>query len=107
MNDTKPLSAEMATPRTESMIDSCGDYEKAWHYRGRFAEFARSLECESTRLRSERDALREALKKAEAALADIGDADREPADDLAWCEKRAAQALPIVRAALASNGEQK
>ena len=46
--------------------------------------------------------LRKALVIAEAALADIGDADREPGDDLAWCEARAAQALPEVRAALAS-----
>jgi hypothetical protein len=45
-------------------------------------------------------ALRSALKTAEAALADIGDATREPGDDLAWCEARAAQALPAVRAAL-------
>jgi hypothetical protein len=44
--------------------------------------------------------LRAALAYAEAALADIGDADREPEDDLAWCEQRAAQALPRVRAAL-------
>ncbi len=43
---------------------------------------------------------RAALETAEAALADIGDADREPGDDLAWCERRAAQALPEVRAAL-------
>lgn len=43
---------------------------------------------------------RAALKTAEAALADIGDADREPGDDLAWCERRAAQALPAVRKAL-------
>ena len=43
---------------------------------------------------------RAALKTAEAALADIGDADREPGDDLGWCERRAAQALPAVRAAL-------
>lgn len=42
-----------------------------------------------------------ALVKAEAALADIGDADREPGDDLAWCERRAAEALPFVREALA------
>lgn len=41
-----------------------------------------------------------ALVIAEAALADIGDADREPGDDVAWCEARAAQALPEVRAAL-------
>jgi hypothetical protein len=43
---------------------------------------------------------RAALKTAEAALSDIGDSDREPGDDLAWCERRAAQALPEVRAAL-------
>ena len=43
-----------------------------------------------------------ALVIAEAALADIGDADHEPNDDLAWCEARAAQALPMVRAAIAA-----
>lgn len=47
--------------------------------------------------------LKMALASAEAALADIGDADREPGDDLAWCEARAAQALPAVRAALTHN----
>lgn len=47
-------------------------------------------------------ALYEALKFAEAGLADIGDADREPGDDLAWCEARAAQSLPRVRAAIAA-----
>ena len=36
-----------------------------------------------------------ALEIAEAALADIGDADREPWDDVAWCEARAAQAQPV------------
>ena len=46
------------------------------------------------------EALLEALKHAEAALADIGDADREPGDDLAWCEARAAEALPRIRAAI-------
>lgn len=44
--------------------------------------------------------LRAALVLAEAALSDIGDADREPGDDVAWCERRAAQALPEVRQAL-------
>ena len=44
--------------------------------------------------------LREALATAEAALADIGDSDREVGDDMAWCERRAARALPAVRAAL-------
>lgn len=47
--------------------------------------------------------LAQALRIAEAALADIGDADREPGDDLAWCERRAAKALPQVRAALAAH----
>jgi hypothetical protein len=41
-----------------------------------------------------------ALELAEAALADIGDADREPGDDLAWAEARAAQDLPRIRAVL-------
>ena len=40
-----------------------------------------------------------ALRTAEASLADIGDADREP--DVEWCERRAAEALPLVRAAIA------
>ena len=47
--------------------------------------------------------LRTALATAEAALADIGDSDREPGDDMAWCERRAALALPEVRAALTPN----
>jgi len=48
------------------------------------------------------DTLRAAIKTAEAALADIGDSDHEPSDDLAWCERRAQQALPVVRFALAA-----
>lgn len=38
-----------------------------------------------------------ALKKAEAALSDIGDADREPGDDMKWMEIRAALPLPFIR----------
>lgn len=45
-----------------------------------------------------------ALKLAEAALSDIGDADREPGDDVAWCEARAAKPLPEIRAAIAKVG---
>jgi hypothetical protein len=41
-----------------------------------------------------------ALELAEAAMADIGDADREPGDDIAWAEHRAAEDLPRVRHAL-------
>lgn len=41
-----------------------------------------------------------ALELAEAALADIGDGDREPGDDLAWAESRAAQDLPRIRRVL-------
>ena len=52
----------------------------------------------------ELERLRDTLAYAEAALADIGDADREPGDDLAWCEARAAEALPRVREHLAALG---
>jgi hypothetical protein len=45
-----------------------------------------------------------ALELAEAALADIGDAERESGDDLAWAENRAAQDLPRIRAVLARWG---
>jgi len=45
-----------------------------------------------------------ALELAEAALADIGDAERESGDDLAWAEARAAQDLPRIRAVLARWG---
>jgi hypothetical protein len=44
----------------------------------------------------------DALVIAEAGLADIGDADREPGDDLAWCEARAAEAFAQPRAAIAA-----
>jgi len=47
---------------------------------------------------AEIERLREALAVAEAALSDIGDAEREPGDDVAWCERRAAKALDTVRA---------
>jgi len=44
------------------------------------------------------------LQYAEAALADIGDAEREPGDDLAWCENRAAEALPRIRKLIKAHG---
>jgi chromosome segregation ATPase len=59
-----------------------------------------STERLNLRLSMDNLALRNALKTAQAALADIGDADREAGDDLEWCERRAAQALPAVRKAL-------
>ncbi|WP_139291339.1 hypothetical protein [Paracoccus sp. SM22M-07] len=40
------------------------------------------------------------LRFAEAALADIGDVEREDGDDLPWCERRAAKALPRIRATI-------
>lgn len=52
---------------------------------------------------SQREELLAALKLAEAALSDIGDADREPGDDVAWCEARAAKPLPEIRAAIAKS----
>ena len=45
--------------------------------------------------------LGEAVGVAECALSDIGDATRLPTDDLDWAERRAANVLPSVRAALA------
>lgn len=51
-------------------------------------------------------ALYNVLYHAEAALADIGDAAREPGDDLKWCERRAAKALPPIRAALRGYAEE-
>jgi hypothetical protein len=42
----------------------------------------------------------QALVWSEAALADIGDAEREPGDDLAWAERRAAEELPRIRRVL-------
>jgi hypothetical protein len=44
------------------------------------------------------------LQYAEAALSDIGDAEREPGDDLAWCENRAAEALPRIRNLIKAHG---
>lgn len=61
----------------------------------------RGYEIQIADLEAQRDALLEALKFAEAALADIGDATREPGNDVAWCEARAAEALPQARAAIA------
>jgi hypothetical protein len=54
----------------------------------------------------DRDEVLKALEYAEAALSDIGNADREPGDDLAWCESRAAQALPLIRNHLRAHGRQ-
>jgi hypothetical protein len=52
----------------------------------------------------DRDEVLKAFEYAEAALSDIGDADRESGDDLAWCENRAAEALPLVRNHLRAHG---
>lgn len=52
----------------------------------------------------DRDQLLDTLSYAEGALSDIGDADREPGDDLEWCEGRAAEALPRIRKLLKAHG---
>lgn len=92
------------TPRTDAAAQFVSHFGWQVH-----ADFARDLERElatATRERDEArvsvDTLRAAIKTAEAALADIGDSDHEPSDDLAWCERRAQQALPVVRFALAA-----
>ena len=53
----------------------------------------------------DRDQLLGVLSYAECALGDIGDADREPGDDLKWCERRAAEALPRIRELLLAHGK--
>lgn len=55
------------------------------------------LLAEGSELTARAERLAEALRVAEAALADIGDADREPGDDVEWCERRAALGLRRVR----------
>jgi hypothetical protein len=45
-----------------------------------------------------------ALEIAEAALADIGDSEHEPGDDLEWAEERAFEALPLIREVLKQHG---
>ena len=64
--------------------------------RADLADYMRIANTEATRA----ERLSEALRVAEAALADSGDADREPGDDVAWCECRAAEPLPMIRALL-------
>lgn len=46
----------------------------------------------------------QALTIAEAALGDIGDAEREPGDDVAWCESRALDALMRIRPTMSRLG---
>lgn len=75
------------------LLDVAEDHARVMRDLGRETEAREKAELERGRLRA-------ALVTAEAALSDIGDADREPGDDLAWCEQRAAEALPTVRAAL-------
>jgi len=53
----------------------------------------------------DRDQLLDVLSYAECALGDIGDAEREPGDDLEWCEERAAEALPRIRKLLTTHGK--
>lgn len=73
------------------------ELEAAENYRQQDEDAERAMEPAPA---GELDVLTQALVKAEAALAGIGDAEREPGNDLAWCEQRAAQVLPVVRAAL-------
>lgn len=75
-----------------------------WHTTDDLIAYAAPLGEEIARLQAQVDALAGALACAEAALSDIGDADREPGDDVKWCEQRAAEAIPAVRAALAAVG---
>ena len=94
---TRDEEALIALERIErgELSGGADDYELVRH-----ALLARPVAPEAVGVADDSDVIR-ALVKAEAALADIGDAEREPGDDLAWCERRAAEALPVVREALA------
>ena len=92
------------TPRTDAAAQFVSHFGWQVH-----ADFARALERELATATRERDEARisvamlwAAAKLAESALADIGDSDHEPTDDLAWCELRAQRTLPVVRFALAA-----
>ena len=89
--------------RTTAELRRLAEVEYDWMaHREDLERLIDELIDENELLKAQRDALLEALKYAEAGLADIGDADREPGDDLAWCEARAAEALPRIRAAIAA-----
>ncbi len=99
------MEEQSDTPRTE-MAEGQGLNP---YFEGRFdgesdelCALRLTLARERDEARVSVDTLRAAIKMAEAALADIGDSDHEPTDDLAWCERRAQQSLPVVRFALAA-----
>ena len=98
------MKEQSDTPRTDSAAQFVSHFGWQVH-----ADFARTLERELATATRERDEARisvamlwAAAKLAESALADIGDSDHEPTDDLAWCELRAQRTLPVVRFALAA-----
>ena len=80
---------------------SCAAQEEA--RRDRWVRAANNAVRARDSQRERADRLWEALRIAEAALSDIGDADREPGDDLAWCEQRAYVPLPMIRMVLDQN----
>ena len=79
------------TPRTEQMIDSCGDYEKAYHYKGRFANFARGLEREVTALTAANADLTEQLAEARTIAWDWG----QGVDDAETAVRKLSRMFPI------------
>ena len=98
------MEEQSDTPRTDAAAQFVSHFGWQVH-----ADFARTLERELATATRERDEARisvamlwAAAKLAESALADIGDSDHEPTDDLAWCELRAQRTLPVVRFALAA-----
>ena len=98
------MEEQSDTPRTDAAAQFVSHFGWQVH-----ADFARALERELATATRERDEARisvamlwAAAKLAESALADIGDSDHEPTDDLAWCELRAQRTLPVVRFALAA-----
>lgn len=96
---TAPLQAEIESLRAE--VETLRD---GLDYLRQMQGAPDVLELRAKAARADR--LAEALRIAEAALADIGDADREPGDDVAWCERRARLGLRIARAALRDHDQE-
>lgn len=86
------------------MLQLCAELDRLREDRDAFRASSDIRGAEVERLRARVAELERALHTAEAALADIGDADREPGDDVAWCERRAADALPSIRSVLSKDG---
>ena len=87
----------------EALRAEVEEAREGWHMANGTADLAMKHR-DAAEAQAER--LAEALRIAEAALEDIGDADREPGDDVAWCERRARLGLRRVRDTLRDHDQE-